>query len=570
MSFLLIHTLLKIKKNKMKKLKIIPLGGQEEVGRNMTVFEYGDDIVILDMGMQFPEENMPGIDYIVPNISYLKNKKKNIKAVIFSHGHLDHIGAAPILLEKLGYPPVIGRKFTLALVKDKLDDHKQGSSKNLKEIQVKDLDQEISLGAFKLGFFRVEHSIMDAMGVTLETEEGTVIHPGDWTVRKDKEGKETISYEHLSDVKRPSILMLESLGVTYTDARVPEEVMYSNLKKLITEAPGRTIIATFSSQIERISEIVKFAEEQNKKVALDGYSMRNNVKLARQFGYIERTKDTIINIRDISKYPDKKVIVLCTGAQGETRAVLNRIVQGNHKHISAKKSDTFVFSSSVIPGNERSIQTLKDELYRLSDHVIHSDIMEVHSGGHTTRNEIPKVIEQIDPDYLLPVYANHYMLKEVEKLAIDNGFKKDDVFVLDNGSQLEIGNNKPKLTHDVAETDYIFVDGSGVGDVGTVVLNDRERLSEDGIFVVITVFDKRTGKLQNSPDIISRGFVYLRASKELLNNTRKKVTKIAKRVDKNDLNNENEIKKKIGETVASYLYSKTERRPIVLPVVIKV
>src|SRR3989344_2087780 len=350
-------------------LKIIPLGGCEEVGRNRTCFEYGQDIVILDMGLQFPEEDMPGIDYVIPNVEYLKGKEKNIRGVIFSHGHGDNIGAAAILSPQLCNPQIIGRPLTLEMVKHRVEDLQRGASKKLKTTYVKDRGEKFNLGAFTLSFFQVDHAIMDAMGVVLETPVATIIHPGDWTIERDPVGRKAINYSHLSNLKRPTILMLESLGATRTKEGVTEEEMLKNLYMLITNAPGRVIITTFSSQIQRIRQILEFAAQNNKKVALDGFSMKLNIELATTLGYIKIPKGVIISVDKAQSYQDNKVIVICTGGQGEEMAALSRIVAGNHRFVKIKKEDTVIFSSSAIPGNERTVQRLKDNLYRQSDNV---------------------------------------------------------------------------------------------------------------------------------------------------------------------------------------------------------
>ena len=394
-------------------LRIIPLGGCEEVGRNMTVFEYGNDIVILDMGLQFPEEDMPGIDYVIPNIEYLKGKEKNIRGVVFSHGHLDHIGAAAILLKKLGNPQIIARPLTIEMIKHRVEDTYRGESKKLRATYIKDLNQKMNLGAFTLKFFAVDHSVIDAVGAILETPVATVVHPGDFTVEKSPVGRKTVDYSHLAKLKRPTVLMLESLGSTNKEEAVTEEEMMNSLYNLISSAPGRTIIATFSSQVERIKQILEFAAKTNRKVALDGFSMKLNIEIAQRLGYIKVPKGVIITADKISNYPDNKLVVLCTGAQGEEMAALSRIVAGNHRFVKIKKQDTVIFSSSVIPGNERSVQRLKDNLYRQSDYVFHSDIVDVHASGHSNREGKKHMLREIKPDYLIPVYGNHYMLKEI-------------------------------------------------------------------------------------------------------------------------------------------------------------
>jgi len=560
-------------KNSKESFRIIPLGGCEEVGRNMTVFEYKNDIVILDMGLQFPEEDMPGVDYVIPNIEYLKGKERNIQGVVFSHGHLDHIGAAPILLKKLGNPPIIGRPLTIEMIKHRQEDISKGSSKNLKTIYVNNINDKIRLGNFNLSFFQVDHTIMDAMGTVIQTPLATVIHPGDWTIETQPVKRNKIEYYHLSKLKRPTILMLESLGAINSKKPVTEEEMLNNLYHLIDSAPGRLIIATFSSQLQRIKQILEYASKIGKKVALDGFSIKLNVKIAKKLGYIKPEKGTIIPINKIKEYPDNKIIIICTGSQGEEMSALTRIVSGNHRFISLKKDDTVVFSSSVIPGNERVIQKLKDNIYRLCDNVYYSEIMAVHISGHSNKANIKEIIKQIQPDYFIPVYANYFILKEAAKIAYSIGFPKNKVFVPENGSIFQFTPESGlKILEEKAPTNYVFVDGLGVGDVGEIVLRDRKFLAKDGMFVIIAVVDSQTGRVKGSPDIISRGFVYLRESKELLNETRKKTIAIInksigpKKKNINWVYIKNEVRNEIGQ----FLFYKTKRRPIVLPVIIEV
>jgi len=315
---------------------------------------------------------------------------------------------------------------------------------------------------------------------------------------------------------------------------------------------------------------MEYAEKIGKKVALDGYSMKMNIKVSQELGYIGPHKKTLIDISKISDYPDNKIIIICTGAQGESNAVLSRIIAGNHKYIRIQKNDTIIFSSSVIPGNERSIQRLKDSLYRMCDNVIHSDIMDVHSGGHSTKADIAEILQQIRPDYFLPVYANHYMLKETEKLALRLNFKPKQIHVLDNGSIFEFKNNTPKVTHGKVITDYIFVDGLGIGDISNVVLRDRQVMSTDGMLVVIATIDKKTGRLINNPDLISRGFIYMKENKKLVEDTRRKAIDILKDEDPRSAAQETYIKDKLRNQLGKFLFQKTERRPMILPVIIEV
>lgn len=550
--------------------RIVPIGGCEEVGRNMTVFEYENDIVILDMGLQFPEEDMPGIDYIIPNISYLKNKKKNIRGVVFSHGHLDHIGAAPILLEQLGFPPVIAMPLTLAMLKDRQEDYKKGTGKHLKTITVKNTKDTISLGAFRLGFFQVEHSIMDSMGTIIETPVGTVLHPGDWTMERDKEGKTHIRYDQLKHVKRPSVLMLESLGSLKEGRHATHEELYQNLHGILSKASGRVIIATFSSQVERVKWVIEAAKKLGKKVALDGFSMKKNIEIAKELGYIKLQRGSLIDVHNIDDYLENNVVVVCTGAQGEENAVLNRIASGQHRTLKLRKKDTIIFSSSVIPGNERSIQRLKDNIYRQADNVIHGDLMDVHVSGHGTRRDIVEMLDQVQPDWYIPVYANHFFLKEAERLAADHGFPRNRIVVPDNGHMIELSKDGLKTLPKKAMVDYVFVDGLGVSNSQNLVLRDRQVLAEDGMVVIIATVHAKKGSLVQNPDIISRGFVYLKDNKQLIEDIRQKVKQMVIASDPKSWADTNQIRNDIRDKVGQFIYTKTEKRPMILPVVIEV
>ncbi|NUM25571.1 MAG: ribonuclease J [Candidatus Buchananbacteria bacterium] len=552
------------------KLKIYALGGLEEVGRNMTVFEYENDIVIVDMGHQFPEEEMHGIDYILPNISSLKGKEKNIRAVLITHGHLDHVGAAPHLLPELGNPLVIAAPMTAAILRKQIEDHSNKFTPKIMELR--DLKSPIKLGKITINFFQVTHSIKDALGIILQTPVVTVIHPGDWRYDLDPvEGPKT-DMTHLAKWKtktRPVALMMESLGSTQQGFQGSEMEVYKNMEQIISTAPSRVIFGTFSSMIERIGQIIQISEKYGKKVAVDGYSMKSNVEIGRKFGFIKTNKETLIDIANIDDYPKNKVVVICTGSQGEDRAVLRRIANGDHRFIKIEPNDTIVFSSSVIPGNERTIQTLKDRLYRLGANVIHKEIMDVHAGGHGKIEDIKLLLKEVQPDYLIPVYANHYLLQEASKVAQSVGFPKEKIFVADNGQIIEFDKKGGRLTNQRVVTDYVFVDGLGVGDVSSVVLKDRQVMASDGMIVVIVTIDKKRGVLVQNPDLISRGFIYMKENKKLIEDTRMLARKIFKGTLKGGVD-EGYYKDKIRTEVSNFLYQKTQRRPMVLPVIIQI
>jgi len=553
------------------KLRIIPLGGQEEVGRNMTVFEYGQDIVILDVGLQFPEEDMPGIDYIIPDIRYLKGKEKNIRAVILSHGHLDHIGAIPHILPQLGWPPIYASKLTLALVRRRLEESRL--NRFLKAYEIKNTKEQFAFGNIRVNFFDVTHSIMDAVGVIIQTAVGNIIHPGDWRYELNPVNGQQTDFSQLAQWNNkatPSVLMMESLGSTKEGYQISELEVYRNTKQIIERATGRVIIATFSTMVERVGWIINMAEELGKKVVLDGYSMKINIEIAKEIGYLKFKPTTLIDIKRMHDYPDNKLIIIGTGAQGEDRAVLMRIANGEHRQIKLQKTDTVIFSSSVIPGNERTIQRLKDSLYRQCDDVIHKEIMGVHGGGHALMEDIKLLLRQIKPKYLIPVYANHYLLKEAGKVAMSIGFPPQNICYLDNGSVAELSANGLRVLPQKIPIDYVFVDGLGVGDVSHVVLRDRQILSHDGMVVIGISIDSKTGKLVGSPDIISRGFVYMKDNKKLLDETRHKIREIMRAADDQKGVNDIQLRDKIRNELGRFLFQKIERQPMIIPVIIKV
>lgn len=564
------HKSKKIQRPESNLLRIYALGGLEEVGRNMTVFEYESDVIIVDMGHQFPEEEMHGIDYILPNITSLKGKEKNIRGVIITHGHLDHVGAAPHLLPQLGNPLVIAAPMTAAILRKQIEDHSNKFTPKI--LEIKDLNTPIKLGKITVKFFQVTHSIKDSLGIILQTPVATIIHPGDWRYDLDPvEGPKT-DMTHLARWKnksRPSVLMMESLGSTQPGFQGSEMEVYKNMDQIINGAQGRVIFGTFSSMIERIGQIIKIAEKYDKKVAVDGYSMKANVEIGRKFGFIKTNKDTLIDISRIDDYPKNKMVVICTGSQGEDRAVLRRIANGDHRYIKIEPNDTVVFSSSVIPGNERTIQTLKDRLYRQGANVIHKEIMDVHAGGHGKIEDIKLLLKEVQPDYLIPVYANHYLLQEGAKVAVSTGFPREKIFIADNGQIIEFDKKGGRLTNERVVTDYVFVDGLGVGDVSSIVLRDRQVMAADGMIVVIVTIDKHKGQLVQNPDLISRGFIYMKENKKLIEETRMRARKIFKGNLKGGID-ENYFKDKIRNEISNFLYQKTQRRPMVLPVIIQV
>lgn len=552
------------------KLRIIPIGGCEEVGRNMTVFEYENDIVIVDMGLQWPEEDMHGIDYIIPNVTYLKGKEKNIRGVIITHGHYDHIGAVPHLAPMLGNPVIYGTPLTLGIIAKRQEDYKT-TPLRLKSIQK---DSVLQLGKFRATFFGVSHNIPGSLGVVLDTPVGKVVHTGDFKLDASTSGDAPAEVEKIKNLGKQNILalMADSTNATEPGHQLAEHDIQGNIDEILSQAPARVIVGTFSSLLGRIQQIIWAAEKLGKKVIIEGFSMKRNVELAQQLGYMTVKKGTIIDVKDMRHYPDNKIIIMCTGAQGEDNAVLMRIANKEHRSLKIEKGDTVVFSSSVVPGNERAVQRLKDELYRLGAEVIHYKMMDVHAGGHAKQEDLSDLIHMVKPQYHIPIYGNHSFLRIHAKVAMRSGIKPDHIFVADNGQVIEFGlDRKGVLTKEKVPSDYVFVDGLGVGDVSNIVLRDRQMMAEDGMIVIIATISGKNGKLIHSPDIISRGFIYMREQKELVETIRTKVKNIVNDHNKTNAQiNEAYIKEALRNDLGQYIFTKTQRRPMILPVVIEV
>ncbi|HRY36582.1 MAG TPA: ribonuclease J [Candidatus Magasanikbacteria bacterium] len=551
------------------KLRIAVLGGLEEVGRNCTLLEYGDDIIIIDMGLQFPEEDMPGIDYIIPNMSYLKGKEKKIKGVIITHAHYDHIGGIPHLIPLLGYPPIFGLPLTNAIIKKRQDDYKNLKPLNIHNINI---DDKLRLGKFELEFFHLNHNIPDTMGIVIKTPEGNIVHTGDWKFDYQPTGEKPADLQRIARIGSEGVLALlsDSTNASQPGHQMSESEISTNLDEIISKAPGRIIIGTFASLLSRIKQIVETCERHGKVIALDGFSMKSNVEIAKQLGYMKFSPKTLIDLRHVNNYPNEKVVIICTGAQGEKNASLMRIANGEHMSVKLVPGDTVVFSSSVIPGNERTVQRLKDTLFRKGAEVIHYQMMDVHAGGHAKADDVKLMIRLLNPKYFVPIEGNHFLLHYNARVAMSMGFPKENCFIADNGQVMEFSAGTGKLTKEKINADYVFVDGLGVSDETNIVLRDRQVLAEDGMIVVIATVDSKTGKLIQNPDIISRGFVFLKENKEMIEDLRHRVKKMVIDSDPLSWADTNTIRNKIRDYVGQFLYSKTEKRPMVLPVVIEV
>lgn len=560
----------KIQHPRTKKLRIIPLGGLEEVGRNMTLFEYDRDIIIVDMGLQFPEENMPGIDYIIPNVNYLKGKENNIRGVFITHGHMDHIGAIPHLMPKLGNPPMFTAALTAGIIKKKQEDYTNASPLNIKVVN---FESKINLGNFKVEFFHVNHNIPDVLGLAIWTPEGLIIHTGDFKFDHSPTTDKPADIGRIASLGSQNVLVLmsDSTGAENPGHSVSEQDIQKTLDDIFSRAKGRVIVATFSSLISRIQQVITISEKYGRKVAIDGYSMKTNIEIANELGYLKYRKGTLIRPEQMKNFPDNKVSLMCTGAQGEGKAVLMRIVNKEHRSIQIKREDTVIFSSSVVPGNERTVQNLKDQLYRQGANVVHYKMMDVHAGGHAQIEDLKMMINLIKPKFFMPIHGNYYMLRLHANIAENLGIPPSNTIVAGNGTVVELTKSSAYITKEKIPSNYVMVDGLGVGDVGNVVLRDRQQMSEDGMFTVVIIVDSATGKIIGSPDIISRGFIYMKGSTELVKETKNKVVEIVNRKTAPEHGtNWAYVKDNIRDQIGQFLFVKTQRRPMILPVVIEV
>jgi len=546
------------------------LGGLEEIGRNMMFFEYQDEIIVIDAGLQFPEEATPGIDYIIPNVSYLEERKEKIKALIITHGHYDHIGAIPYIMGKLGNPIIFATPITKEIIAKRQEEFVNAPKLNFQIIKSGETHQ-LSQN-FKAEFFGVTHNIPEGVGMIIDTPVGKIVHPGEFKFDYDIDGKPRAMdvWEKIGKQKIHTLL-LDSTGAEEPGYSVSERVVEQELEKLFKKATGRIILGTFASLLDRLAEIIKIAERLNKKVAISGLSMKTNIQIARNLGFMKIKKDVIIPLEDIRKYHDDKLLILCTGAQGEPNASLMKIANGEHHHIKIKKGDMVILSSSIVPGNERSVQILKDDISRQGALVYHYKMIDIHSSGHAPQEELKIVMKLIQPRFFLPIHGYYFMRwRNAQNAQEALGLKPSETILIDNGQVVLFTKESAKVTEETVPAFYVMVDGLGVGDVGEVVLRDRRVLSQEGMVVIIATLDRHTGQFLKNPDIISRGFIYLRENKEFVEELRKRIRGIISRIPRRQQLESDYIKSLIRDQIGQFLYNKTKRRPMVLPVVIEV
>ncbi|MCD6232899.1 ribonuclease J [bacterium] len=555
---------------KQNNLRIIPLGGSDEVGMNMILLEYKEKILIIDMGLGFPDEDMPGIDCLIPNTNYLKDKVKNIVGAVLTHGHYDHIGAIPYLMPRLGALPMYTGALTKGLILKRQEDFPNQPRLHIEVVQDGTV---VKLGPFTVEFFSQTHSIPDNLGVLVKTPFGNIIHTSDFKFDQNPVNEPPTNFERLKGLGERGILLLmsESTRSEEEGHSLSEKTIFENLDKIFAAAKGRIIVGSFASLINRIQQVITLSEKYNRKVAIEGHTMQSNVEIARNLGKIRANKGTFIKTKNIGRYHDSNITVVCTGAQGEERAVFMRIANKEHKYIHINKGDTIIFSSSIIPGNERSIQALKDEFFRQGAEVFHYKMMDIHASGHAKKEELRQMIRIMKPKFFMPIYGQYSMLVNHAKLAMEEKIPQENIAIAEDGQVVELNQEKIQISKEKVPANYVMVDGLGIGDVGEVVLRDRQNLARDGMFVIIVVVDRTAGKVKGSPDIISRGFVYLRESKELLRDTRKRVVGIVnKAAGSGRAVNWTYVKAELRNKIGEFLFRRTERRPMVLPVVIEV
>jgi ribonuclease J len=550
-------------------LRIIPLGGVGEIGKNMLALECGDDIVIIDAGLMFPDEEMLGIDLVIPDIGYLRQQKAKIRGFVITHAHEDHIGALPYVLRDLIDVPIYGTKLSLGLIRTKLREHKLAERATFREIAP---GEPFKVGALECDSYYVCHSIPDAVGLTIGTPYGTVVHSGDWKFdHTPVDGRQT-DFARLSQIAANGVLLLMSDS---TRAEVPgytqsERHVGELFDTIMARAPGRVITTTFASNISRIKQIVDIAAAWGRRTAIVGRSMENYTKTARELGYLEYPEGSIVHPNEITKLKDQEICIITTGSQGEPTSALSRMALGDHRHVVVKEGDTVVMSATPIPGNEELVSRTIDNLFKLGAEVIYDPATRPHVSGHASQEELKLLLNILRPEHFLPIHGEYRMLVRHARLAMDLGVEPDKTFVLTNGDVLELDGRRARVGEKV-QAGVVYVDGLGVGDVSHSVMRDRLSIGSDGFFLVVVTIEQRTGKVVAGPDIVTKGFVPEQDAGEIIELTKQRVLEgLADAQTGEHLAEAGALKETIHSTVASFLYERTKRRPMVMPVIMQV
>lgn len=548
-------------------LRIIPLGGLGEIGKNITAIEYEDEIIVIDCGISFPDEDMYGIDLVIPDIKYLLDNKDKVKGLFLTHGHEDHIGAIPYILKQINMH-VYGTKLTIGLVESKLKEHDMLSKSNLIPISP---GESIKLNKLIIEFIRVTHSIAESCALAIHTPIGIILHTGDFKIDYTPIDGKVMDLNRIAQLGQEGILLLmaDSTNVERAGHSLSEKIIGETLNRIISNANGRVIVATFASNIHRMQQIADASMMYNRKIVFSGRSMENISNVAMDLGYLHIPKESIVGIEDLNRYPSDKITIITTGSQGEPMAGLSRIAYGSHRHISIEQDDLFIISASPIPGNDKLVSRVINQLYRKGVEVIYEDLEDIHVSGHAYKEELKLIHTLVKPKYFMPVHGEYRHLKHHSDLALKLGMDKSNVFTLETGQVLEISQDKAIATEKV-HTGVVFVDGIGVGDVGNIVLRDRRDLARDGMVTIVVAINKETYSIVSGPDIITRGFIYARESEDLI----KKIKDVAKEEIEICLENNiiewQVLKSGVRKSVEQLLYHKTKRRPSVFPIIMEV
>lgn len=555
------------RKNKSNKLEVMHLGGMGEIGKNMTLLKYGNNILIIDCGMKFPEEDMPGIDMLIPDMTYLKQNKDKVRGLVLTHGHEDHIGAIPYLLKEMNVP-IWGTKLTLGLVEHRLKEHNLLTSAKLHPVKPKDI---VNVGPFKIEFIRVCHSIADAVALAIKTPVGTVIHTGDYKIDYTPIDGQKMDLNRFGELGKEGVLLLmaDSTNADLHGSTPSEKTVGDSFDRYFDYNKGRIIVALFASNVHRTQQIINAAEKFGKKIAISGMSMQNVVNTAKNLGYLDVHKDIFIKLDEIGKVPHNKLIILTTGSQGEPMAALSRMAKGEHKQIKIQKGDMVVISALPIPGNEKSVARTIDSLFKFGADVIYEERHGLHVSGHACQEDMKLLLNLIRPKYFIPVHGEYRHQVAHSKLALETGMKPENVFLNENGDSLIITRDKVQKGHRI-KIDDVLVDGTGVGDIGTEVLAERRHLAEDGIIVISVNISRRDFRVISDIDIETRGFVFVNTKEDLLKKSKETVKNIFLRHQKQRARNLPNIKRDIQKELGKYLMKRTERRPVILPIIVQV
>ncbi len=547
------------------KLKIIPLGGLEQIGMNMTVFEYEDSIIIVDCGLSFPDEEMLGIDLVIPDVTYLKDNADKIKGICITHGHEDHIGAIPYVLKEIN-APIYATKLTLGIIEGKLVEH--GLEKSVKKKTVK-YGQSINLGCFRIEFIRTNHSIADAAALAIFTPAGVVVHTGDFKIDYTPVFGDSIDLARFGELGKKGVLALlcDSTNVLRPGFTASEKTVGKTIDHIFAEnVKHRIIIATFASNVDRVQQIINTAYKYKRKVIVEGRSMVNIITTASELGYINIPDKTLIDIEEMKNYTDEQIVLITTGSQGESMAALSRMAASIHRKVTIKPGDTIVFSSSPIPGNEKAVSKVINELSMKGANVIFQD---THVSGHACQEEIKLIYSLVKPQYAIPVHGEYRHLKGQAELAESMGINKDNIFIMSSGDVLSLDCESAEVV-DKVPAGALLVDGLGVGDVGNIVLRDRQNLAENGIIIVVMTLEKYTNQVLSGPDIVSRGFVYVRESENLMDEAKEVVTDAVNECVDNNISDWGKIKMVVRDTLSDFLWKKMKRNPMILPIIMEV